>query len=89
MEPINSTGIVTTLATFTGMLGLRCVMHLAGKRLWSPLAVRVEPLLTNECNSRAAAYGESRSRRVGRRSGGTCRDDWHRACGWEDKKQVS
>eukprot|EP00965_Chrysotila_dentata_P060067 1992127-Pleurochrysis_carterae.AAC.1 len=48
MEPMNSTGRVTPLATFTRMLGLRFVMRsVMGKRLRSPLAVRVEPLSTN------------------------------------------
>eukprot|EP00965_Chrysotila_dentata_P137458 4546802-Pleurochrysis_carterae.AAC.1 len=44
MEPMNSTGRVTPLATFTRMYVLRCVMRSVGKRLRSPLAVRVEPL---------------------------------------------
>eukprot|EP00965_Chrysotila_dentata_P078833 2599772-Pleurochrysis_carterae.AAC.2 len=33
----------------------------------------------DESNSRAAADGAGRSRLVGRRSGGRCDDDWHRA----------
>eukprot|EP00965_Chrysotila_dentata_P257299 6212841-Pleurochrysis_carterae.AAC.2 len=40
-------GRVTPLATLTRMLGLRCAMRLAGKRLQLPLAVRVEPLSTS------------------------------------------
>eukprot|EP00965_Chrysotila_dentata_P124181 4104035-Pleurochrysis_carterae.AAC.1 len=69
MEPMNSTGRVTTLATLTRILGLRCVVRLAGKRLRSPLAVAACRAAVHECNSRAAADGEGRSRRVGRRSG--------------------
>eukprot|EP00965_Chrysotila_dentata_P029801 990812-Pleurochrysis_carterae.AAC.1 len=47
MEPMSSTDRVTPLALLTRMLGLRCVMRLAGKRLRSPLAVRVMPLSTS------------------------------------------
>eukprot|EP00965_Chrysotila_dentata_P130661 4320245-Pleurochrysis_carterae.AAC.1 len=47
MEPMNSTDRVTPSAILTRMLGLRCVIRLAGKGLRSPLAVRVEPLLTS------------------------------------------
>eukprot|EP00965_Chrysotila_dentata_P112387 3715363-Pleurochrysis_carterae.AAC.1 len=66
MEPMNSTGRVTPLATLTRTLGLRCEMRLAGRRLRSPLAVRVDPLSTSA--NRAAADGAGRSRRVGRRT---------------------
>eukprot|EP00965_Chrysotila_dentata_P123056 4067568-Pleurochrysis_carterae.AAC.1 len=40
----------------------------------------------NECKSRAAADGEDRSRRVSRRSGAICGDNWHRACGLEKEE---
>eukprot|EP00965_Chrysotila_dentata_P081767 2699283-Pleurochrysis_carterae.AAC.1 len=61
-------------------------MRLAGKRLRSPLAVQPCRAAVNECNSRAAD-GVRRNRRVGRRSGCSCGEDWHRACGLEKKKQ--
>eukprot|EP00965_Chrysotila_dentata_P044017 1463051-Pleurochrysis_carterae.AAC.1 len=57
MEPINSTGRVTPLATLTRMLGLRCVMRLAGKRQRSPLAVRVETLSTSAAREPAMVRG--------------------------------
>eukprot|EP00965_Chrysotila_dentata_P139175 4602067-Pleurochrysis_carterae.AAC.1 len=57
MEPINSTGSVKPLATLTRMLGLRCAMRFAGKRMRSPLAVRVEPLSTSAAREPAMKRG--------------------------------
>eukprot|EP00965_Chrysotila_dentata_P046533 1546229-Pleurochrysis_carterae.AAC.2 len=57
MEPMNSTGRVTPLATLTRMLGLRCMMRLAGKMPRSPLAVRVEPLSMTAAREPAMVRG--------------------------------
>eukprot|EP00965_Chrysotila_dentata_P096669 3194259-Pleurochrysis_carterae.AAC.1 len=60
-------------------------MRLAGKRLRSPLAVRVEPPF-NKCSSRAGD-GARQNRQVGRRSGG-CRGDWHRVWAWRRRSKM-
>eukprot|EP00965_Chrysotila_dentata_P078802 2598585-Pleurochrysis_carterae.AAC.1 len=58
MEPINLTVRVTPLATLKRILGLRCVMRLAGERLRSPLAVRVEQLSTSAARAPAIVRGK-------------------------------
>eukprot|EP00965_Chrysotila_dentata_P025615 851127-Pleurochrysis_carterae.AAC.1 len=80
MEPMNSPGRVTPWAILTRMLGLRCDRGAVGREESAIAACRACRAAVNKCNSKAAADGEGQSRRVGRRSGCICGDDWHRAC---------